>query len=36
MGEKMNREKIERLVIAACIGIVTACGMCWVIFFPVL
>jgi hypothetical protein len=30
------KEKIERFVIAACIGAIVACGMAWVIFFPVL
>jgi hypothetical protein len=30
------RNKIERLVIAACVGAIVACGMAWVIFFPVL
>jgi hypothetical protein len=30
------KEKIERLIIAACVGIMGACGLCWVIFFPVL
>jgi hypothetical protein len=28
------KEKIERLIVAACIGIVTACGLCWIVFFP--
>lgn len=28
------RNKIERLIIAACIGVIAACGMAWVIFFP--
>jgi len=30
------KEKIERLVIAACVGIIGACVLSWVIFFPML
>lgn len=30
------KEKIERLVVSACVGAIVGCGMCWVIFFPVL
>lgn len=29
------KEKIERLIVAACVGIVAACVLSWVIFFPV-
>jgi hypothetical protein len=30
------KEKIERFIIAACVGAIMACAMAWVIFFPVL
>jgi hypothetical protein len=29
-------KKIERLIIAACIGAIAACVLCWVEFYPVL
>ena len=29
-------EKIERLIIAACIGVVGGAVLAWVIFFPVI
>lgn len=30
------KEKIERLIVAACIGAISACVLAWVIFYPVL
>lgn len=30
------KEKIERLIIAACIGAITGSALAWVIFYPVL
>lgn len=29
-------EKIERLIIAACIGAIAACVLCWIQFYSVL
>ena len=29
-------KKIERLIVAACIGAIGACVLCWVEFYPVL
>jgi len=34
--ETPMRNKIERLIIAACIGAIAACVLCWVEFYPVL
>jgi hypothetical protein len=30
------KEKISRLIIAACVGAIVACGMAWVAFYPIL